>query len=46
MAGADFPRRIVGMIRGEATQALVTPYRRGVTMMKRPEPIAGPVVSP
>jgi carbamoyl-phosphate synthase large subunit len=46
MAGADFPRRIVGMIRGEATQAPVTPYRRGVTMMKRPEPIAGPVVSP
>jgi carbamoyl-phosphate synthase large subunit len=41
-AGAGFPELIVRMIRGESVRGQAASYRRGVTMMKRPEPIPGP----
>ena len=46
LAAAGFPQLITRMIRGEAVGLQPTDYRRGVTMMKRLEPIPGPPPTP
>lgn len=43
LAGADFPARIAAMIEGLNVDQDFS-YRRGVTMMKRLEPIPGPII--
>ncbi|MBE2181068.1 MAG: ATP-grasp domain-containing protein [Chthoniobacterales bacterium] len=42
LAGADFPRLIVDMIRGKQVSNSAPYYKPGVTMMKRLVPIPGP----
>ena len=42
LAGADFPSKIIRMIRGENLESCMGAYKRGVTMMKRLQIINGP----
>jgi carbamoyl-phosphate synthase large subunit len=42
LAGADFPSKIIRMIRGENLESCMGAYKRGVTMMKKLEVISGP----
>jgi carbamoyl-phosphate synthase large subunit len=42
LAGADFPNKIIRMIRGEVLEPCIGVYELGVTMMKRLQIINGP----
>jgi carbamoyl-phosphate synthase large subunit len=42
LAGADFPSKIIRMIRGENLESCMGAYKRGVTKMKKLEVISGP----
>lgn len=42
LAGADFPNKIMKIIRGESLESYKSQYARGVTMMKRLQIIKGP----
>jgi carbamoyl-phosphate synthase large subunit len=44
LAGADFPDKIMKIIRGEPLESCNSKYKRGVTMMKRLQIIEGPKI--